>query len=172
MKRLLLAVLFAGGLVVSLSAQQVITRFAVIDMNRIVALYTDKAALNAYNEKRETIQAEIERQNKELQELKDKLEEAKTKKGSKKKQLLGLEDEIAEKTQALKTYIETMRAELENDREQMQKRVNLTQINNAVRYVAESEGVSMVVSKEDQMIIWCSPSIDITVKVINRITGR
>ena len=171
MKRFVALVLFFGVLVISLSAQASITRFAVVDMNRITALYTDKAALNAYNEKRDRVQAEIERHSKELAELNAKLEEAKGKKKNT-KQIKALEDEIAVKKLDIKTYIETMMAELESDREQLQKRVNMNQIKNAIRFVAETEGFSMVLSKEGDSVIWYSPSVDITIKVINRITGK
>ena len=171
MKRFVALVLFFGVLVISLSAQASITRFAVVDMNRLIALYTDKAALNAYNEKRDRVQVEIERHSNELKELNAKLEEAKGKKKNT-KQIKALENEIAAKTQTVKTYIDTMMAELENDREQLQKKVNMTQIKNAIRFVAEAEGYSMVLSKEGDSVIWYSPSVDITIKVINRLTGK
>ena len=170
MKRFLVLVLFFVVLVVSLSAQASITRFAVVDMDRIIAAFTDKAALQAYNEKQERVQAEIERQNKELEELNLKLEEAKGKRNNN-KQIQSLENEINIKTQAAKDYIEKMKAELEKDREKLQSRVNMDQITRTIRFVAEAEGCSMVLPKGSPAILWYNPSIDITIKVLNRLSG-
>jgi outer membrane protein len=178
MKRLILLVVFWGGLAGSLPAQAVITaqaaitRLAVVDMNRIIAAFTDPAAVKLFNEKKDRIQAEIVRLNEELQQLSAMLkeEEAREKKNNR---LIGsLENEMSAKTQAVKSYIETMTAELEKDREQLQKRVNMIQINNAIRTVAEMDGYSMVFTRDGEGVLWYSPSVDITVKVLNRLSGN
>jgi Skp family chaperone for outer membrane proteins len=38
--------------------------------------------------------------------------------------------------------------------------------------VAEAEGISMVVNKDAEAVLWHLPSVDITVKVIDRLTGK
>jgi len=171
MKRFIAVTLLLGGIIVSLSAQKTITRFGVVDMNRIIAMYTDQAAIKAFNEKRDRVQAEIERQNQELRELNARLAEARGKRNNS-GQVNALEAEIQAKTQAAKDYIDTMRAEMERDREQLNEKMNMTQINNAIRIVAEAEGCSMVLSREGGTVLWNSPTVDITAKVIQRLTGR
>jgi len=44
MKRLVTLILFVGALAASLSAQAVITRFAVVDMDRIISAFTSAEA--------------------------------------------------------------------------------------------------------------------------------
>ncbi|GHV85892.1 outer membrane protein [Spirochaetia bacterium] len=157
------------GTAVFLSAQASITRFAVVDMNRIFSAFAEQSAdAKAFNEKRNKVQAEIDRMNRELQDLNARLEEAKA--AEKRDQIRSLENQIKAKIQSTKNYIDTRYTELERDREQLSKNESFTtQINNVLRLVAESEGYSMILSKSDTGILWYSPSVDITNKVIERI---
>ena len=165
---LVLLVIIPAGL----SAQASITRFAVVDMNRILAIYTDRMPeFRAFAEKREKFQAEVEMQTNELQELQAKLAEAQE--NGNKSQINNLEKQVQAKTQALQTYVTKNMAELEKEREQLLKNQALmNQINGIIRAVAESEGVSMVLAKDNPGVIWYSPSVDITNKVIERIRTR
>ncbi|MDR2553277.1 MAG: OmpH family outer membrane protein [Treponema sp.] len=170
MKRFIVAALLALGVLTILGAQQSITRFAVVDMDRIAAAFSDLSAdAKTFNEKRDRVQTEIERQNKELQELNVRLEEARE---SEKRDLVRtLESQVRSKTQALQNYVNTSFAELERERERLSRNESfITQLNTALRTVAESEGYSMVLSKQEGTgILWYSPSVDITNKVIERI---
>ncbi|MCL1814926.1 MAG: OmpH family outer membrane protein [Treponema sp.] len=169
MKRFIITTLLMGGILISLSAQAAITRFAVVDMNRVMAAFAEQSTeFKAFSDKRNTVQAEIEKQAKELQELNTKLAEAQEE--GKKDQIRTLENQIRTKTQAAKNYYDRMIAELEKDRQQLQKNNTfMARVNNAIRVVAESEGFSMVLSRETAGILWYSPSVDITNKVIARI---
>ena len=174
MKRSIFLIVFCAGILVSLSAQASITRFAVVDMNRVMAAFADRSPeAKAFNEKRDKVQAEIEKQNKELQELTAKLAEAQE--SGNQSQIKNLENQIKTKTQNLQTYIKNNFAELERDRERLMKNDTfMNQILAVVRAVAESEGFSMVLNRtENSGILWYSPSVDITNKVIERIrSGR
>ena len=170
MKRFILAILLCGGVLVSLSAQASITRFAVVDMNRVTTAYADQSQeARAFTEKRDRVQAEIDKQNKELQELNAKLAEAKE--SGNQTQIKNLENQIRTKTQSLQTYIKNSFADLEKERDRLFKNDALVaEVTNVIRAVAESEGFSMVLSKtEGSGILWYSPSVDITNKVIERI---
>jgi outer membrane protein len=163
-------VLLSAGLVFSLSAQQSLTRFAVVDMNRVAAAFAEQSPeAQAFNEKSARIQAAIDEQHKELQELNSRLLEAQDQ--DKKDQIRLLQNQIRSKTQALQNYIKNNFAELERERDQLLKNESYsTQINNVLRMAAESEGYSMVLSKtENSGILWYSPAVDITNKVIERI---
>ena len=172
MKRLILMVLLFGVFLFSLSAQAAITRFAVVDINRIVSIYTAQMPeFKAFTEKRDKVQAEIESQTKELQELNAKLAEAQE--NGNKTQIKNLENQIRTKTQALQTYVKNNMAELEKEREQLMKNeVLMRQITAVVRAVAESEGVSVVLNRDDSAMVWFSPSVDITNKVLERMRAR
>ena len=169
MKRFVLSVLFLGAVLVSLSAQASITRFAVVDLNRVAAAYADRSPdAKAFTERRDRVQTEIDKQNKELQELTAKLEEAKENENQ--SQVRSLENQIRTKSQTLQTYIKNNFAELEKERERLfSNNAFMTQITAIIRSVAESEGVSMVLSRDNPGVLWYSPSVDITNKVIERI---
>ena len=172
MKRLIMIILCIG-IIVSLSAQATITRFAVVDLNRVVAAFADRSPeAKAFNERRDKIQAEIDKQNKELQELNARLEEARDNENQ--NQIKTLENQIKSKTQSLETYIKTNFAALEKERDRLLKNeAFMNQILAVIRAVAESEGYSMVLSKaEGSGILWYSPSVDITSRVIERIRRR
>ena len=169
MKRFILTALPLIGFVISLSAQASITRFAVIDMSRVAAAFADQSTeAKAFNEKRDRVQAEIDKQNKELQELNSKLTEAQEE--GKRDMERTLENQIRTKTQSLQTYIKNSFADLERERNRLLKNDTfMAQINTVIKSIAESEGCSMVLSKDGQGILWYSPSVDITNKVIERI---
>lgn len=168
MKRFMLAPAL-WGLAALLSAQQSITRFAVVDMNRVFSAFAEQSSeAKAYNEKRNKVQADIEKMNQELQDLNAKLEEARA--AEKKDQIRSLENQIRAKVQSTKNYIDTHYAELERDRERLSRNESFSsQLNTVLRQVAESEGYSMILDKRDTVILWQSPSVDITNKVIERI---
>jgi len=201
MKRVALVFVLLGGVFFSLSAQSLsnITKVGVVDMDRLVrAVLGPTEAGKAYTEKNEKYQedvkkyqedfteylAELEKLNNELNELKEKLQEAVEAKESS-STIRTMENQIKSKTQALRTYATTHLAELERQKQRLEKeRVSLDEemkklvgndafklrLNNALRIVAESDGCSLVLNKQESMgLLWSSPSIDITQKVIERL---
>ena len=172
MKRFIFMFVLFGSILASLSAQATITKFAVLDMNRVVASYTERLPEGkSYAEKRDRVQAEIEKQSKELQELNAKLAEAKE--NGSNNQIKNLENQIKTKTQALQTYIKNNMAELEKERDQLLKNdAIMAQITSIVRAVAESEGCSIVLSLSEPGVVWYSRSVDITGKVLERMRAR
>jgi len=173
MKRFVFLPALLFGMFFPLFAQQSITRFAVVDVGRIIQTFVgtlDEARV--YTEKRDRVQAEINRLTKELQELNTKLNDAI--KEDDKSQIRDLERQFEAKKQAVQLYISTSQADLEKDLEKVTNNSTfMTQLNNALRYVAESEGYSLVLSKQEASgILWSSPSVDITNKVIERLRSR
>jgi outer membrane protein len=170
MKRFVLLPALLYGMLFPLFAQQLITKVAVVDVGRIIlSLAGTLEEAKTYTEKRDRIQAEIEKRNKELQELNTKLNEAV--KQENKNQIRDLERQIDAKKQSVQLYITTNFAELEKDLEKVTKNSSfMTQLNNALRFVAESDGYSIVLSKQEASgILWYSLSVDITNKVIERL---
>ncbi|MDR2662865.1 MAG: OmpH family outer membrane protein [Treponema sp.] len=170
MKRYLILTLLLGGFLTVLGAQHSITRFAVVDINKVTAAFSDQfASAQSFNEKSAKVQAEIDRRNKELQELNAKLAEAQE--SGKEDQVKSLETQIKTKTLAVQNYIQTSFADLEKERARLVTNDDfLTRLNSVLKAVGESEGYSMILSKQDGSgILWYSPSVDITNRVIERI---
>jgi len=172
MKRFVLLPALLCGMIFSLFAQHnPITKVAVVDVSRVIQTFVgtlDEA--KAYAEKRDRVQAEINRLTKELQELNTKLNEAI--KEDDKNQIRDLEKQFEAKKQSVQHYITTSQADLDKDLERVvtSNSTFMTQLNNALRYVAESEGYSLVLNKQEASgILWSSPSVDITNKVIERL---
>jgi len=178
-----------------------ITKVGVVDMDRLVkAVLGPTPAGKAYTEKYEkyleeakkyeedynSFLEELQKQSDELKELNEKLQEAVEAKESS-SSIRTLENQIKSKTQAVRTYATTHNAEREKERLRLQReRANLDEdmkklvgndefirrLNAALRVVAESDGCSLVLNKQETMgLLWSSPSIDITQKVITRLQG-
>ena len=71
-------------------------------------------------------------------------------------------------------YCSYKTAELEDQRKKLtQSGAFLEQVYGEIRYIAESEGYSMVLDlKENTGILWYSPTVDITDKVIQNLLNK
>ena len=169
MKRFFAAALLFGAALVSLSAQASLTRFAVVDMNRVVSAFAGQSdSTKALAEKAERVQAEINRRSEELTELNNRLIEAQEQ--GRREQARTLENQIRTKTQDFQNYLNRSNAELARDQEQLlSSEAFVSQLRNIIRLVAESEGYTMVLNKDMAGILWYSPSVDITNRVVERI---
>lgn len=169
MKRMVLPILLLAGTLCSLSAQQ-ITRFAVVDLVKVYsAFFNESRAVREFNERSARIQNEINRLNQELQELKSRLVNAQAR--GDRDQALRLESEVNQKTRFIQEYYQTNMADLESQKARLaQSDTFLSQINNEVRLLAESEGYSMVLNKQEGTgILWYSPTVDLTNKLIEQL---
>ncbi|MDR2143526.1 MAG: OmpH family outer membrane protein, partial [Treponema sp.] len=169
MKRTAIFVLLLAGVVFSLSAQQ-ITRFAVVDLVKVYsAFFNESRAVREFNERSARIQSEINRLNQELRETKTSLVNAQAK--GDREQVLRLESEVSKKTRFIQEYYQTNMADLEAQKARLaQSDTFLNQINTEVRILAETEGYSMVINKQEGSgILWYSPNVDITNKLIEQL---
>jgi outer membrane protein len=157
-----------AGLSFSLAAQaQQITRIAVVDVARVFAAFpSGSQGTREFNDKSAQIQAEINRRNKEIQDLKTSLAAAEGR--GNQTEITRLGNEINQKTRLAQEYFQSSTAELETMRAKLGRSDSFyNQIYGAVRVIAESEGYSMVLIKEEPTnILWYSPSVDITNKLI------
>jgi outer membrane protein len=172
MKRAALCALLAAGAVFSLSAQQ-ITRFAVVDLVKVYsAFFNESRAVREFNERSARIQNEINRLNQELQEARTSLVNAQAR--GDREQVLRLESEVNKKTRFIQEYYQTNMADLEAQKARLaQSDAFLSQINNEVRLLAETEGYSMVINKQEGSgILWYSPNVDITNKLIEQLRAK
>jgi len=149
-----------------LSAQQ-ITRFAVVDMPKVyTAYFRDSRAVRQFEEKSAKVQSDIDKMTKEIQELRSRHADAILRDDQ--TEILRLESLITRRSEYLKEFYQTRTAELENEKKRlMQSGSFLEQVYDEIRYIAESEGYTMVIDlKQNNGIIWYSTTIDITDKLI------
>lgn len=167
---LLIFLFFVG---ISSAFAQQLTRFAVVDLPKIyIAFFKDSKAVRDFEERSARVQADIDKMNAEIQELqKSKLDAVAA--GDQQK-ALSLDNEIYKKTEYLKEYYRIKTAELEDQKKKLtQSGSFLQQVYDEIRIVAESDGYSMVLNLKDSSgILWYSPTVDITDKVINNLLTK
>jgi outer membrane protein len=153
-------------------AQQ-LTRFAVVDLPRVyTSFFRDSRAVREYEERSARVQAEVDRMNQEIQNLRSSYVDAEAQ--GDRERALRLESEMYRKSEFLREYYQTKTAELEDQRRRLaQSGSFLQQVMDEIRFIAESEGYSMVLNlKENTGIIWYSPTVDITEKVIQNLRSK
>jgi len=172
MKKVFLVFLLAIGCAGAVFAQQ-LTRFAVVDLPKVYsAFFRDSRAVREFEERSARVQTEIDRMTKEIQELRSK--HADVVLSGDQTQSLRLENDINRKSEFLREYYATKTAELEDQRKKLaQSGSFLEQVYGEIRFIAESEGYSMVLNlKENKDILWYSPTVDITDKLIQNLLEK
>jgi outer membrane protein len=172
LKKIVLAQLCLLAFPVFLPAQQ-ITRFAVVDMSKVyTAFFRESRAVRDFEERSARVQADIDRMTREIQDLKNSQTNAELQGDSEK--AVKLENEIYKKNEFLKEYYRLKTAELEDQKKKLsQSSAFLEQVHDELRFVAESEGYVMVINLKDAKgILWYSPTIDITDKVIQNLQSK
>jgi len=165
------AVLFLPAclLAASLYSQQ-LTRVAVVDLTKVyAAFFRDSRVVRDFEERSAGVQAEIDKMTKEIQELRAKRVDL-VNKGDQ-AGALKLENEIYRKSEFMREYYAVKTAELEDQRRKLAASDSfMEQVHGEIRSIAESEGYSIVLPIKE--IIWYSPAVDITDKVIQNLAGR
>jgi len=153
-----------------LYAQQ-LTRFAVVDMPKVyTAYFKDSRAVRQFEEKSAKIQSDIDKMTKEIQDLKSRQADALLRDDQ--SEVLRLDNLIYRRTDYLREFHQIKTAELESEkRKLMQSGSFLDQVYDEIRYIAESEGYSMVIEKNNN-ILWFSSTIDITDKLITNLQKK
>jgi len=153
-------------------AQQ-LTRFAVVDLPKVyTAYFRDSRAVRDFEQRSAKVQAEIDKITKEIQDLKSKHADASLR--GDQTEALRLETQVNKRTEFLREYYNTKTAELQNEKiKLMQSGSFLDQVYDEIRYIAESEGYSAVFDlKETKGLIWYSPTVDITDKLIQNLQSK
>ena len=172
MKRVLLLFLICLGMGLKADAQQ-LTRFAVVDLPKVyVAFFRESRAVRDFEERSARVQSEIDRMTAEIQNMRINMVNAQAQGNN--EQALRLESEINRRSDFLKEYYKTKTAELESIKNRLtQSGSFLEQVYDEIRFIAESEGYSMVLNlKENTGILWYSPTVDITDKLIKNLVDK
>jgi outer membrane protein len=163
---------FLCGILFGAEAQQ-LTRFAVVDLTKVyTAFFRESRAVREFEDRSARVQSEIDRMTAEVQEIKLRQAEAALK--GEDQQALRLESEVNRKTEYLREYYRLRTQELEDQKKRLaQSGTFLDQVYDEIRFIAESEGYSMVLNlKENTGILWFSPTVDITDKVIENLRAK
>jgi len=172
MKKLFLFFVAVFFLSFAVEAQQ-LTRFAVVDLPRVyTAFMSESRAVRDFEERSARVQAEIDRMTAEINNLN--VNKVNAQAQGNVEQALRYEADANRRTDILKEYYKTKTAELDSIRKTLtQSGAFLEQVYDEVRYVAESEGYSMVLNlKENNGIVWYNPTVDITDKIIKNLMDK
>ena len=152
---------------------QMLTRFAVVDLPKVyVAFFNESRAVRNFEDQSARVQAEIDRMTAEIQNLRFQHVNAQAQGNN--EQAFRIETEINRRTDFLREYHRTMTAELELMRSRLTQGGGfLEQVYDEIRFIAESEGFSMVLNlNENTGILWYSPTVDITDRLIRNLQQK
>ena len=171
MKKLLIIFIFCIG-IRGIYAQQ-LTRFAVVDLPKVyVAFFRESRAVRDFEERSARVQSDIDRMTTEIQNLR--INQVNAQAQGNMDQVMRLETEITRRSDFLKEYYSTKTQELETLKNRLSQSGSfLEQVYDEIRFIAESEGYSMVLNlKENTGILWYSPTVDITDKLIQSLMNK
>ncbi len=172
MKKTIIAALALFLAAATAGAQQ-ITKFAVVDTARIYAsFYRDSRSVRDYEAKKTQYQGEIKRMGDEIKKLRQDKVDAETA-GDQNRSAM-LESQITAKTNFLVDYSKVKNAELDDIKKKLITDDDFySSLYDRIRSIAEADGYSMVLSlQENGSIIWYSPTVDITEKVLRAMTNQ
>lgn len=171
MKKIASIVLFTITLSAALFSQQ-IPKFGIVDTSRVFQTYfRDSAAVRNFEAKKTEFQNEIMKRTEELKQLQQQkiaLIESGDEAGS-----LKINADIIKKADYLTAYTQAKNAELDSLKKKLENSDTFYQsLYDVIGRIAESEGYSMILSlQQASNILWYSPSVDITDKVINNLSS-
>lgn len=170
MRKIIFAGLFLS--IAFIAQAQQLTRFAVVDLDKVnIAFFKDSQPYRDFEAQTARVNRDIEQMGKEINDLKSAMFAAEQK--GDRELALRLNNDAYKKSEFLKEYHRIKATELNEQKSKLnQSDAFWKQINNEIRYVAESEGYTMVLNMKDSNILWYSTAIDITDKIISRLRSR
>ena len=156
----------------ALYAQQ-LTRFAIVDLPKVyIAFFRDSRPVREFEERSSRVQSEIDKRTRDILELRGRHSDAVLR--GDQAEANRLETQVYRMSEALTDYHRTQTAILEEQKKRLtQSGSFLDQVNDEIRYIAESEGYSVVLNlSENKGIIWFSPTVDITDKLIQNLRTK
>lgn len=169
MKKSFLISIFAIAFSAASFSQQ-ITKFAVVDTNKVYqAYFRNSAPVRNYETKKEDFQKELDKHIAELQRLNDQKIEAQRKGND--SEAMKIEAQITKKTDFINEYSSAKNTELESLKKSLKENNTFyKQLYDTLARVAESGGYSAILNlQEANSVLWYSPSVDITDQVISQL---
>ena len=163
--------LFVTCLVSGFSQQ--LTRIAVIDMSRVYnQFFSESRAVRDFQANYNRVQSEIERMQNELRSIDSRRADAILQNNQ--NLVASLTAELTRKAEDLRIYHQAKTAELDAQRRNLaQSDSFMAEINNELRLLAESEGITTIFDLSQTVgIVWYSPVVDYTDRLITRLRSR
>lgn len=170
------AITLAAVMIAGIAGAQQITRYAVVDLMKVLeSFYRDSKALRDFEDKQRSVQAEIDRMQKEVKDLQQKKVELQGK--GDQAGALEMDTTIQKKLDFIKDYYKIKSVELDNQKNKLFESSEFaTEVYGEIQKVAESDGYSMVIdwkrASELRFLLWYSTSIDITDRVIENLNAK
>ena len=172
-KKLFFIIVLGVAAFSGIQAQQLLSRFAVVDLPRVyTAFFRESRAVRDFEESSRRVQRDIDRMTQEINELRSRHADAVLQ--GNEQLALRLNNEIFQKSEFLRDFYTIKTAELEEQRRRLaQSNTFLDQVYDEIRFIAESEGFSMVINlRENASILWHSSSVDITDRLIQNLLEK
>lgn len=155
-------------LVISVFAfAQQIPKIGVVDTSRVFQTYfRDSAGVRNYENKKLEFQNEINKKTEELKQLL--MQKINYEEKGDLTNALRIETEITKKSDYLTSYTQAKQIELDRIRKRLETSDSFYKsLYEVIEKIAESEGYSLILNlQQAQNILWYSPSVDITDKII------
>ena len=167
-KRVLLIISILLALTVTAQAEQ-LSQIGVIDLSAIVSNYfKESKAWRELEEMTRIYEEEKARILDEIGQLEARKLEAENE--GNESTVLRLENEIYNKKEYLREYNRIKYNQIQNKRNTLlESPTFLSEIMTEIRFVAESEGYSLILRTKDPDLMWWSPEVDITDEVLERL---
>ncbi len=158
------------------ASAQAITRIAVVDLTKVIAAYSgDGAAFKEFELEKSKVQTDIDRMSEDIK--KQMSLKADADKAGDKATSLKLRDDIDKKVKALTDFVSAKQAALDEQAKKLATSNDFTQnLYKQIQSIAETDGYSLVLNLKSSdsvvnAVLWYSPMIDITDKVIQALSG-
>lgn len=158
-----LLLLFTAGV-----AAEQLTTVGIIDISKVYnSFYRDSRAVRELEELRERYQAEIDREVGELEDLKEDLAQAQDR--GNQTRIEQLNSEISRQRRYVEDLTRRRREQLQQRQQNLVSDDFLNRLQQAIVYVAESEGYTVVIRTDQEGLQWWSPEVDISDLVLERL---
>ncbi|MCX7787760.1 MAG: OmpH family outer membrane protein [Spirochaetes bacterium] len=148
---------------------QQLTTVGIVDIGKVtMAFYRESQAVRELEEMTKRLQGELDAITGEINQLKERQLEAE--RIGNKALSLQLEEQITSKTNYLREYYRIKNAQLQERRNKLTESSSfLNELQQAISFVAEDQGYSVILKSSDPNLVWWSKQVDITELVIQRL---
>lgn len=164
------AILMAGLLLLftSVLGAEQLTTVGIIDIQKVYnSFYRDSRAVRELEQLRERYQAEIDREVRELEDLEEDLSRARERGNDNRADRL--ESEVEQQRRYVEDLTSRRREQLQSRQQELVSDDFLNRLQQAIVYVAESEGYTVVIRTDQEGLQWWSPTVDISDLVLERL---
>lgn len=154
------------------AAAQQIPRVGIVDLQRVTITYfRESAGLRSFEDERDRVQRERARLEVEIFDLEARKVAAEQAENS--AQALRIDEQLFNKRQHLRNYLTVKSRQLAEMVGRLAESDEfLTEMTTAIEFVAESEGYSIILNKDNDLFLFFVPEVDITDLVIAELASR